>query len=506
MFKLSLKATLRFAPAILLLSAACALPTGGGGGGGVGGSGSNWTTHEDPAGFAVEIPSGWQVNSDNGRISIFGASNERVTIYPLKVAAQLDADSARKVLLGVASQFWPKQKWDMPKGGWQFGTNGVRAVGDDGGVRETVALWWANTPAGASCFFYEVAAEGARFQSAEETFARILKSFRVTRAAPNNANSNPLSAMQFQRWTDPTENAFSLEVPVGWNTTGGIKRFGGTSRASEWVIQSPDEEVSMRSGDVTIPTQFVEPSETVRSFGYREGQTYAGTNWIVMRYLPAMDFATDYVQRTVGGDCGDIRWLAQKDRADYVEQMMRNGLLVPSNNYTAAEVTFTCQQGGEPHVGYLFVITSATNDMGVGRMWSVSTLYGFFATAARASEADAVLQRGIASFEINPQWYAAERGAERQMAEDFRRSREYAAQLQQQTQAERWASWERITEQRGDILAGQTRVVDPESGQAYKVQSGSNYYWVDPNREVIVGTNQPYKPTWDFREMIETYR
>jgi hypothetical protein len=55
-------------------------------------------------------------------------------------------------------------------------------------------------------------------------------------------------------------------------------------------------------------------------------------------------------------------------------------------------------------------------------------------------------------------------------------------------------------------LRGQTRVVDLESGQAYKVEHTSNYYWVDTKHDVIAGTNIPYKPTWDFREMVQTYK
>ena len=84
-------------------------------------------------------------------------------------------------------------------------------------------------------------------------------------------------------------------------------------------------------------------------------------------------------------------------------------------------------------------------------------------------------------------------------------SDEYVSNLWQQTQAERWASWERISEQRGDVLRGQTRVVNPKSGQAYKVESGSSYYWIDPVREVIAGSDIPYKPSWDFEALIQTY-
>jgi hypothetical protein len=46
-----------------------------------------------------------------------------------------------------------------------FNSNGVRAVGaDESRLRETTALWWANTNQGATGFFYAVAAPPARFK------------------------------------------------------------------------------------------------------------------------------------------------------------------------------------------------------------------------------------------------------------------------------------------------------------------------------------------------------
>lgn len=471
-----------------------------------------WTTHQDPSGFALDIPAGWTVTSDSGRVTAAGPNAERVTIYPLRVEDQLDADGAQRLLVDISSKFWPKQLWNMPKGGWGFGPNGVRAVGmDDSAVRQTTALWWANTPQGASCFFYEVESEPARFEADASTFTRILQSFRVTPAAEGRENvrgsaSDQTARVQFQRWTDPTEGAFSLEAPAGWQVSGGIKRDGATSRTSEWTIQSPDGEVNIRSGDASLPPAYVEPVASQFGPQYTEGQKYSTTNWVVMRFVPAAEFASGYAQREAADFCNNLRWLERKDRQDYVQQMGQRGLLQPNMQYTAAEVSFTCQGEGQPFIGYLFVLNYATPPSYVGRMWHVHTLYGFIARAERAREADAVLSHAISTFEVNPQWYGAERQAETQTAEQFRQFREYSTQLQQQTQAERWASWDRIAEQRGDILTGQTRVVDPESGRAYKVQSGSNYYWVDPNREVIAGTDQPYRPTWDFRQMIETYK
>lgn len=470
----------------------------------------NWTTYQDPAGFAIDIPKGWKVRADAGRITVAGTNMERVTILPLQFERQLNANRAQGILVNLSNQFSSRQKWDMPKSGWQFGSNGVRAVGaDDRSLRETTALWWANTPQGATVFFYGVAGQPARFQSLEPVFARILGSFSVTQSGGGRGNradaSDPLAGLRFARWIDPTERAFSVEVPADWRVSGGIRRLSPTRRVDEIVAQSPDAQMTVRSGDVNVPTQYVEPNQTLMSLGYREGQMISG-GFLMTRFMPGVVFATNYVQMTAGRSCGNLQFLRQTDLADYVRNLASQGLLLERNHYTAGEVIYTCQYNNQTYVGYVFAETSLNPNPGVGNVWSLQRLYGFTAPANRATQADAVLQRIQSTTSINPQWWAAEVGGDARIAENFRRYREFSANLQQQTQAERWASWDRTTEQRGDLLQNVTRVVDPQTGEPYKVQGGSNYYWIDPTREVIVGTNTPYKPTWDFREMVQTYR
>jgi hypothetical protein len=475
----------------------------------------SWRTHQDPAGFALEIPVGWNVSSEAGRVTAAGPNAEQVTIYPLRIEGQLDTERARSVLIGISTQFFPRQRWSMPRGGWVFNSNGVRAVGaDESRLRETTALWWANTNQGATGFFYAVAAPPARFQTAEPTFARILGSFRVTQSNPNGSgggggrpgNSDPLAGVQFQRWVDPTENAYSAEVPAGWRVSGGIKRIGTTGRVSETVAQSPDGQTTVRSGDVSIPHQFMEPNQTLYNLGQGEGQWASGGAYFILRYMPAVNFATDYIMRNVGRTCGNLRWLRQADRPDYIQNLASQGLLLQRNHYTAGEVIFTCQSNGGSYVGYLFVETSVNPNPGVGNIWNVTKLEGFMAPANRATQADVILQRMLASTTVNPQWWRAELGADERIKENHRRYREFSENLQRQTQAERWASWDRRMDQAGDNLQNRTRVVDPETGEAFKVENTSNYYWIDTRNEVIAGTNIPYKPTWDFREMLQTYR
>lgn len=464
-----------------------------------------WETRQHPEGFTLEVPADWETRFADGRINAAGKNMERVTILPFHVEAQLDAGGARDLLLALSRQFWPEQRWEMPRGGWQFNQNSVGAAGaNEGAQREITVLWWTNTNTGAHAFFYALAAPHARFQSLQTDFARILGSFRVTGGGGHSqAPAHPLEGMQFQTWTDPTEMAFSLEVPVGWRVFGGISRQSGVAM-SEYIVQSPDGQVSVRSGDVNFPSKYTAPNMTLASLGTWEGQ-YASGGYLVLNFKPALDFAVYYTENTVGRNCQNLQWLGGRDRPDRVQALSWYWQALGFPVYTAAELTYTCQFGGRPFVGYLYTETAITHHSHVATLWNPQALYGFIAPPDRTRLADAVLFHTIATFQTNPQWMAMQGRINQQQAADLRRYHEHSMQLWQQTQAERWASWDRISEQRGDVLLGQTQVVDPETRQVYKVQSGSSYYWLDPTRDVIAGTDIPYKPDWDFRRLIETY-
>ncbi|HEV2801194.1 MAG TPA: hypothetical protein VGW12_11895 [Pyrinomonadaceae bacterium] len=464
----------------------------------------NWTTRQHPEGFTLDVPAAWGMTAEEGRVNVFGPNRERLTIMPLRLEAPLHAEHARDLLLALVRQFWPEQRWQMPRGGWQFNQQGVAAVGADERVlKETAALWWANTPDGAAIFFYALAAPPALFPRLTADFARILNSFRMTGGSGGQpASSNPLAGIQFQTWVDPLENAFSIQVPAGWHVKGGVFRPTMVAQ-SEFVIQSPDGQIVMRSGDVNFPSKFMVPDMNLMMNGLWEGQSTGG--YLIMNYKSARDFAAYYIQNTVGRNSQNLQWLGARDRTDRVQALAWYMQALGFTMHTGAELNFSCQFSGRPYVGYQYAETAVTHQSHVATLWEVQALFGFIAPPESARLADAVLFHAIASFQMNPQWMMQQQQMNAVMAENLRRYREHSNQLWQQTQAERWASWDRISEQRGDVLRGHTRVVDPTTNQAYKVQSGSSYYSIDPTRQVIVGTDIPFKPDWNYQELIETY-
>jgi hypothetical protein len=466
----------------------------------------NWRVHEDAEGFSLEIPADWNVTIKDGLVNASGPSLERVTILPFKFEARLEAGSARDLMLAILRRFWSHQRWQMPRGGWQFNQNGVGANGaDESRLKEIATLWWANTSDGATCFFYALAALPARFQSRQSDFARILSSFRVTGGGGKQpaANAHPLEGMQFQLWTDPMEAAFSVQVPAGWQVTGGLFRPNFVSQA-EVVLRSPDGLITVRYGDANFPSRYVVPDMNLMSSGMWEGQ-FTSDGTFILNYKSALEFAAYYVQNTVGRNCQNLQWLSHKDRADRIQALWWYTQMLGFSLHTAGEVVFSCALGGKTYAGYQYAETAITHQSHVATLWSPQAILGFIAPPERARLADAVLFHTVATFQKSAQHMMRQAQINHQVAAEERRYHEHSNQLWQQVRDERWASLDRIGERRGDAMLGQTRVVDPTTNQAYKVQSGSSYYSIDPTRQVIVGTDIPCKPDWNYQELIETY-
>jgi uncharacterized protein YbdZ (MbtH family) len=469
---------------------------------------SGWKSHQDPAGFALQVPGGWKVSTEGGRITAAGPNMERVTILPLKLEGNLNADMAREALVDISRQFWPGQRWEMPKSGWQFGDNGVRAVGgDESTLRETTALWWTNTPQGAVGFFYSVAAQPAQYKAMEPVFVRVLQSFRVTPPGLPSAAQAPdaVAGVQFEKWTEPAEGAFSCEVPTGWKVTGGLQRKPITAEF-ELVLISPDEQVMVRIGDLRMFTKYVEQNEVSATNGNQEGDVLGGGVQI-KRFMPGADFAAYYVQMAMGQICSNLRLIEGRDRRDHIQTLAQQGLLQPSMQYSAGEVTYTCQANGQTYTGYQYAITYASlQNRDLAPLWNVDRFFGYAAPADKVKLADAVLQRALATMRVDMTWYAIETKTNKQIAKQNQEYLDWQAKLWRETRAEIAASQDRRSEQVGDVLRGQTQVRNPQTGQVYKVQSGYSYYWLDPNTQTIVGTNIPYQPSVNFGQMVQGYQ
>src|SRR5581483_2847894 len=123
------------------------------------------------------------------------------------------------------------------------------------------------------------------------TFARIFSSLTF---APPAAGSGP--ALPSTRWSDPREQAFSLELPSNWRIDGGLVRRAAVDVVYTWAATAPDGSAHISGGDASLPT-FTVPNAMLNMGGFREGSWYSpgyGVRMMVRQYIPGAAFARSY--------------------------------------------------------------------------------------------------------------------------------------------------------------------------------------------------------------------
>src|ERR1700685_3498114 len=89
-----------------------------------------------------------------------------------------------------------------------------------------------------------------------------------TRASGRDAANAPSGNLSWVKFTDPLEQAFTLEVPQGWTVKGGMFRLGYSDHRQMVDMTSPDGKINIRVGDLSIPPYFV-PNQL-----HHEGEVY----------------------------------------------------------------------------------------------------------------------------------------------------------------------------------------------------------------------------------------
>jgi hypothetical protein len=205
---------------------------------------SGWTTHNDPAGFAVDLPAAWTVAKDpaSGRIIIRGTRGEQAMIWPLSLQnAKLDAHGAGALLQKLAHNVDAQMPW----GSAQPVESVVRVIASNGQRSGAAVLSWANGISGTSIYLYCMEAPAEIYRASTDSFVRILKTFHVVqdpsmRNLPGAANSSGAESLSFVNWNDPHEGAFSVAVPQGWQVIGGAYRLSATDVRYALATGSPD--------------------------------------------------------------------------------------------------------------------------------------------------------------------------------------------------------------------------------------------------------------------------
>jgi len=293
------------------------------------------------------------------------------------------------------------------------------------------------------------------------------------------------SQMTWARYDDPSERAFSLEVPQGWEATGGLYRFGYVDVRWMMDVRSPDGTIILRVNDVNVPAYALPSPHTPP-----EGQPFIKPRqfqMVVAGYRQAQLFADIYSKYRFKSVCQN----AASAPLSWKPTLPATYRDVQPMSQSEASVSFTCDTTAGPHTALVYARTSIYGVYG-GGYWTADPLISVLATPDKVDLAESVAQHMLDTITRNPEWEQFQKrmtqaGAvqmEQQYQQFLVQMRAYheartnawnqqvaGYEARQAAQAHQVARW-------GDTLTGLTECVDPQTGTHFKVWTGpyNNYY------------------------------
>jgi hypothetical protein len=308
----------------------------------------------------------------------------------------------------------------------------------------------------------------------------------------------------WQKFTDPLEQAFTLDVPKGWAVKGGMFRLGYSDHRQLVDITSPDGKINIRIGDISIPPYFL-PNQF-----HHEGELYdlgAQAQGRVAKYRNGQEFSAAYGKVRFASVCTNL--VPQKSVvpsiAGAVMPPVTDGAPIKSSD---GDVTYTCESSQGKRIAYVYSQTAPAQGL-----WQVVNLVSYVAPESDVAQVRSIIEHSEKTFVLSPAWIQKQKQLdeqalvyqrERQQAR-LRELSEQVAQFEAKMQAmqNQVNQFERGQAQRqsqfqafDNIIAGVTPTVDP-FGNPRDVMSGPKHsYWQNPATGEVVNSDRSPGPAW----------
>jgi len=317
----------------------------------------------------------------------------------------------------------------------------------------------------------------------------------VVLGSADSANTPPPGApfSGYTAFTDPLEQSFTLEVPSGWRTVGGMARRSALQINAFVRSLSPDKMTYLMIGEPTLLT-YVPPSPMRSTIGYREGKLFdsgVGGVSLVLHYMPGAEFARLYGQTALVGLCPGLTFAGSRERPDMAQNADKLVPAVAPSQSTGGEARFSCRHNGQDMEARIEAVTRITRD---NIMWNVIFLKGFIARAAAAEQAEEMLSHVGGSFRFEPAWLQRQSSLDQQAADAInRRMQEFFRQ--EEGVIKDLGSVDESFSSMDEIVSGYSTYHDAATGNDYKLSNTNPYKWSDNTGRIFsTPTNSP--PPW----------
>jgi hypothetical protein len=314
------------------------------------------------------------------------------------------------------------------------------------------------------------------------------------------------NVLKLRRVAEPREKAFTVLVPVGWQTEGGIVRVDpNASGGSGNAIAAKCDFSIKRDSAATALVRFLPDTNFIDMRHSPAGQMGLfpnGSNYNGMTVSPVMDaasFLTRIAFPYAHPRTPAPRILDRKPLRGMVEEMrLLTGWLPIANqfSYDAALVTVGYQENGIEYKETLVGGIQNMNAMGAGQ-WSNQRSLLARAPVAEYDKLAPLFFLILNSVEINRQWLAAELKGQMIRAGIAMDAQRYIQQIDSQITAHRQRTNSEINNNVNLALSGQEEYVNPYTN---KVERGSNewkYRWVTPSGDETYANDDSFDPNRD---------
>jgi hypothetical protein len=316
----------------------------------------------------------------------------------------------------------------------------------------------------------------------------------LVRVAVAQTQVATLPPIQWQRFVDPNEASFSIDVPAGWRVSGGLARRNALQFWPWLTAVSPDGNTILAFGDANLQS-YVLPTSMLTAAGFREGSIYnggGGTYYVVGRYVPGVLFAKLYAQQRLPRFCGEIQAGAERPDAAARIGAAYGGFA----QTTAGDVRFACRKNGMEFEAYVFCATSLTPWPMVGPgagLWYPSFLFAYLAPKPLAAVAEQMVAHMLRTIAISPQWLALTSNTAMAVSRIATASGHAISDSIMRGWEARNATIDRLMEEGSRARLGIDIYADPATGTRYTVENTHQYYWANPQGRVV-GTDSDTAP------------
>ena len=458
-----------------------------------------------PAGFRMDLPPGWRAQvAQNGAVVAAGQDGSAVVIAPVLGAGGADAGTwlqgSGAAAVGQYFQSVAMTGIYQSRMGPSAALASFDYAGPSGAGTANV-LCFLNEGVGT---LYLIAGPKATFLQQRSGLVRILRSFSFTGERTGGEAAQAVSHTTFTRFRDPSEGAFTIDVPSGWKVEGGLLRKSTLDvRPFVWM-NSPDGSTAIHLRDPSFGT-FIIPSQMLATAHLQEGMTYTpgyGNIWVIARYLPGPQFAQWYAAKLAADtQTSDVQIKSVNPRQD-LSKSQTTGIV--QEQTIGGEVEFTCMRNGQECAGKVVAATRlhVTSTMPDSALWFIDLLASFVTVRERYGATDQMLQHMIASTEWNPQWEAMQSQTAYNTGQIAREASQYTAQVMEEVHRNRERADERIHQNRIDTIRGVVRLKDPNTGEELEGVAGRNYYYRAPGGRAFGADREIRSPDLTELEQI----